>query len=85
MPSTFTVKGKVTDSTTHKGIANADVRIIGGSPFGKKVVTDSAGRYKISGVAAGKTILEASLGYAPNDKMVTVSGTTTVDFKLKKQ
>jgi protocatechuate 3,4-dioxygenase beta subunit len=85
MPATFTLKGKVKDATMGTAVPNALVKIVGGTAnFGKSAITNSAGRYKITGVKPEKIILEAALSYKPKGQMLTVSGNTTVDFSLTK-
>jgi protocatechuate 3,4-dioxygenase beta subunit len=85
MPSTYTLKGKITDAGTGAAVRNATVKIIGGTlNFGKTAYTNSHGRYRITGVKPEKIIIEASLMYQPKSKMLTVSGTTTVDLSLSK-
>jgi hypothetical protein len=84
MPATYSLKGKITDAATGAAVPNALVKIVSGagSNFGKSAVTNSAGRYKITGVIPEKIILEASLAYIPKEQMLTVSANTTVDFAL---
>ena len=86
MPATFTLKGKIKDSATGAAVRNALVKIVGGtSNFGKSAVTNSKGKYKITGVKPEKIILEASLAYKPKGQMFTVAANTTVNFALVKQ
>jgi hypothetical protein len=85
MPPTFTLKGKITDAATGLRLPNALVKIVGGTlNFGKSAVTNSSGRYKITGVKPEKIILEAALAYKPLGKMKVISTNTTIDFKLTK-
>ena len=84
--ATYTVKGKITDSQTGLAVRNAMVKIVAGTGgnFGKTAMTNSAGRYKLTGVKPEKIIIEASLTYQPKEKMLTVTKHTTVDLKLAK-
>jgi len=47
-------------------------------------VTNATGPYKMTGVKPEKIILEVALSYKPSQKMLTVSGNTTVDLSLVK-
>jgi len=86
MPATYTLKGKITDSSTGAAVRNALVKIVAGTGtnFGKSGITNSSGRYTITGVKPEKIILEASLAYKPKEKMLTVAGNTTVNLALTK-
>ncbi len=86
MPPTFTLKGKITDAATGLRLPNALVKIVAGTGtnFGKSAVTNSSGRYKITGVKPEKIILEAALAYKPKGQMKVISANTTIDFKLDK-
>lgn len=86
MPATYTLKGQITDAVTGDGVRNAMVKIVAGSGtnFGKTAMTNSSGRYKITGVKPEKIIIEASLSYKPKEKMLTLSGNTTADLSLSK-
>jgi hypothetical protein len=85
MPATYTLKGKITDSATGAPLQNALVKIVGGSlNFGKSAVTNSKGKYKMTGVKPEKIILEASLAYKPKGQILTVAGNTTVNLALVK-
>jgi len=86
MPSTYTLKGKITDSSTGAAVRNAMVKIVAGTGtnFGKSALTNNQGRYKITGVKPEKIIVEASLAYQPKEKMLTVSANTTINLALSK-
>jgi protocatechuate 3,4-dioxygenase beta subunit len=85
MPPTYTLKGKVKDATTGTPVPDALVKIVGGTlNFGKSAITNSSGRYKITGVKPEKLIIEAALSYKPKDQILTVSANKTVDFALSK-
>lgn len=77
-----TISGRVTGGDTGGPIASATVNVQGTALRG---VTDSQGRYSISGVPAGTYTLTAStLGAAASGRQVTVTAgqTTTADFTL---
>ena len=86
MPTTFTLKGKITDAVMGTPVPNTLVKIVAGTGtnFGKSAITNAAGKYKITGVKPEKIILEAALSYKPKQKMLTVSANTTVDLPLTK-
>jgi hypothetical protein len=86
MPTTFTLKGKITDAATGLRIPNTLVKIVAGTGtnFGKSAVTNASGRYKITGVKPEKIILEAAIAYKPKGKMKVISANTTIDFALDK-
>jgi Carboxypeptidase regulatory-like domain len=87
MPSTYTLKGKVTDAALGTKVPNVTVKIVGADApanFGKTAVTDSSGKYKITHVEPGRILIEASLSYQPNEKSLTISANTTIDFALSK-
>jgi len=77
-----TIVGQVVDSASRAPVVGASV-LVQGTPLG--TVTDSAGRYRIAGVAQGaQTIIARRVGYAPKRRTVTVGtdGELTVDFAL---
>ncbi|HYJ79674.1 MAG TPA: TonB-dependent receptor plug domain-containing protein, partial [Longimicrobiaceae bacterium] len=77
-----TITGRVTGGDTGQPIASATVTVQGTALRG---VSDSQGRYSISGVPAGTHTLSAStLGREAASRQVTVTagGTTTADFTL---
>ncbi len=86
MPTTYTVKGRITDKSTGAAVRNATVKIVAGTGtnFGKSTKTDSSGRYKLTGVKPEKIIIEASLAYKPREKMLTVNSNTSVNLALSK-
>lgn len=85
MPPTYTLKGKITDAGTGAAIRNATVKIVGGTlNFGKTAYTNSHGRYKMTGIQPEKIIIEASLFYQPKSKMVTITGTTSINLAMTK-
>jgi len=80
---TGTVRGTVTDSTTGRLVAGAQITIAG-TPRG--AITGEAGAYSISGVPVGSVTVRAQrLGFAAQQRAVTVAaaGTATADFALR--
>ncbi len=79
---TGSIKGRVTDAGTGKGIKDATVT----TDTGQSATTNKQGRYTINGVPAGSRDVTASAsGYTPQTQTVTVTaGSTTsgVDFML---
>ena len=84
MPTTCTIKGNVKDAALGTPVRNAMVKIVGGSSFGKTAMTNAAGNYKITGVAPGRVLIEASLSYQPEEKDKNVTTNTTISFSLTK-
>ena len=77
-----TIVGRVVDSTSNAPVVGASVQVEG-TPLG--AVTDTAGQYRIAGVAQGQqTLVARRVGYAPRRRTVTVGsdGELTVDFAL---
>src|SRR5436309_10732862 len=80
---TFTLRGTVTEAGTAAGVPSATVTVKGASTVTRSAVTDSAGRYAVSGITAGDVDVTAE---APSFVRVTRStrilGDTTLDFAL---
>jgi len=77
-----TVQGTVIDGSTKQPLANAQVSIVGTR---SGALTNSAGVYRIPGVAAGQTEVRVRLiGFAPTTKSTTVTEgqSSEVDFSL---
>jgi hypothetical protein len=82
VPATFTVSGVVTDATSGGMLPNISIRI-SGPALDASAWTDAAGRYAITGIAAGAVTLEASAaGYQTATRPVSVTGNVAVDFVL---
>jgi TonB-linked SusC/RagA family outer membrane protein len=80
---TGTVRGTVTDSATGRTVSGAQVTIVG-TTVG--TITNDAGVYTLRGVAPGTATVRAQrLGYAAQDRAVTVAGGAAVaaDFTLR--
>jgi TonB-linked SusC/RagA family outer membrane protein len=78
-----TVRGSVVDSTSQRGIPGASV-IVAGSTRG--TITDDAGRFTLHNVPSGGTTIRAQrIGYALQERSVTVTGsdTATLSFVLR--
>ncbi|MEP0368610.1 MAG: TonB-dependent receptor [Cyclobacteriaceae bacterium] len=75
------ITGTVSDSDSGEPLIGANV-VIKGSLNGDE--TDINGKFNISGLSEGSTytITASYVGYGSMEQSVTVSGTTTVDFKL---
>lgn len=80
------VTGVVTDSAGGRPLSNVEVVVVGtGTQVLSAARTDQAGRYTLANVAAGDARIRARLlGYAPKDRVVSVTagGTATADFAL---
>jgi TonB-linked SusC/RagA family outer membrane protein len=82
---TGSVTGTVLDRTTREPLASAQVTVPG-SRLG--VVTNVSGRYLITGVPVGETVVRVqSIGYASSELTVAVTtgSATTADFALQPQ
>src|SRR5262245_55123224 len=79
-----TITGKVTDKRTGHALPFANVALVGVPKGG---LTDSEGRYTISGVAVGTYEMKVQfLGYKPDSRpgvVVTAGKPVVVDFKLE--
>jgi TonB-linked SusC/RagA family outer membrane protein len=77
-----TIAGRVTDRSSDRPLANAQVRIVGTT---RGAVTSDSGTYRIVNVPAGTVQLAVQrLGYAPQSRTVAVTsgGTASADFTL---
>jgi len=82
--TTGTVRGRVTESGTSAGIADAQVSVVG-TPLGS--VTSDAGDFTITNVPVGaRQLTVRRIGYAPRTLPVTVGAgqTARVEFRLEK-
>jgi hypothetical protein len=81
--STGSLIGKVVDAATGTPLRGADIRIDAGA---RAATTDSAGEYRIRGIAAGPhTITVTFLGYRPSRReqvMIRPDETTRADVRL---
>ena len=80
--TTGTVRGRVTDAASTRGLPGAQV-VVDGTRFG--AVTDSSGNFTIPAVPTGaRTVTARRIGYAPVSKAVTVTaeGVSTGDIAL---
>ncbi len=79
---TGTIEGRVTDAVTGQPLNDASVSVVG---TGFSALTNTAGRYSLSGVPAGEhTVKVVILGYATQEKQVTVTAgqKAVADFAL---
>ena len=80
---TGTIAGRVTDAVTGQPLNDAAISVAG---TGFSALTNTAGRYSLSGIPAGEhTVKVIIIGYATQEKQVTVTAgrTTVVDFALQ--
>lgn len=80
---TASVTGRVVDSASAQPVIGARVTIVGST---SGTLTDRDGRYLLQGLAAGTVTIRAQrIGFAPQDRMVTLSegGTSLADFALR--
>src|SRR5689334_14633780 len=80
--TTGTIRGSVSDSSTKSGIPIAQITLVG-TRLG--AVSREDGSYVINGVPAGDyKVHVARIGYAPQDRSVTVAAgsSVTLDFLL---
>ena len=75
-----TITGKVTDASSGKGLAGANVMVDG---TGLGAAADANGMYHITNVPNGTVTITASMiGYKKMSKTVTVSGMVNLTFEL---
>jgi TonB-linked SusC/RagA family outer membrane protein len=73
------ITGKVVDET-NQPLPGAIVSVVGAQ---KNSPTDANGNFKLTGVANGTVTLQANfIGYKLNEKTITVTGNTTVNFNM---
>jgi TonB-linked SusC/RagA family outer membrane protein len=80
--ATGTVRGTVTDATTHRPLSGATVSVVGGT---RRAVTNASGEFTLANVPAGTLNLQADfLGYSRSTRQATVAAgqTATVSFAL---
>jgi TonB-linked SusC/RagA family outer membrane protein len=80
--ATGTVRGTVTDATTHRPLSGAQVSVVGGT---RRAVTNASGEFTLASVPAGTLNLQADLlGYSRATRQATVAAgqTATVSFTL---
>lgn len=76
------LRGTVTDATTQRALASAEVRLV---ELGRTAVTTSGGDYRFADVPEGQYTVEVSyVGYLPTERPVDVpeSGVQVEDFAL---
>ena len=82
-PTTWSLTGQVTDSTTSTPIPGATLSIVDGPNAGKSTTTDSAGNYSLTGLQqSGFTVNVSADGYFSSSKGVTLTSNQTVSFQL---
>ncbi|MEE4217350.1 MAG: TonB-dependent receptor [Xanthomonadales bacterium] len=74
------VQGRIVDAATERPLPSAEVRI---EELGRRVVTDSSGRYRLGVVPDGQyTLVVSNVGYSREERTITVSGEATVSEDL---
>jgi hypothetical protein len=82
-PTTFSLSGQVTDSTTSAGIPGATVSIADSTNAGKSATTDASGNYSVAALQqAGFTVNVTANGYVSSSKGVTLTSNQTLAFPL---
>ncbi len=83
--ATFALTGTVREDPGGAAIADAKVEILGGANAGKSATTDTAGSYRITGVAPGTFTVRASkAGFESSERGANVTGDSTLDFTLRR-
>jgi hypothetical protein len=83
-PTTFSLSGKVTDSTTSTAISSAIVFIADGPNAGKSATSDASGNYTFAGLQqSGFTVTASACTYLSQSKSVTLTANQTLDFALQ--
>jgi hypothetical protein len=82
-PAKYAISGLLTDGTSGGILPGINIQLLDGQNAGQSTMTDSTGRYAISGVLAGTMTLSASAtSYQTATRSITVSGDTTVNIVL---
>ncbi len=82
-PTTFSLSGQVTATTTSAGIAGATVSIADSTNAGKSATTDASGNYSFAALQqAGFTVNVTANGYVSSSKGVTLTSNQTLAFSL---
>ena len=82
-PTTFTLSGQVTDSTTQMGLSAASVSISDGPDAGKWAMTDASGTYRLADLqGATFTVRAHAPHYISQTKSVSLMGNQTLSFAL---
>jgi TonB-linked SusC/RagA family outer membrane protein len=83
------ITGQVTDTAGGRPLAGVEITLVGaGDRATAGVRTDAEGKYTIGAAPAGRVQMHVrTLGYAPRDRMVTVTAgqTITADFALSQR
>ncbi|MCY4662070.1 MAG: carboxypeptidase regulatory-like domain-containing protein [Acidobacteria bacterium] len=82
-PSTWNVRGTVTDAETSRGIRRAQIRVLSGPHEDESATTNSAGRYVLRDVAGNMRISVTAEGYREQRTRVNVRMNLTLDFELE--
>jgi hypothetical protein len=83
-PTTFTLTGAITDTTTGAGIQGARVEALNGANAGKAVTTEASGAYTLTGLTADTFRMRASApGYDTGEQNVTIPDVSRADMALR--
>jgi hypothetical protein len=83
-PSTYTLRGVITEQGTDRGLEGARVETLNGANAGKATLTDAAGAYTLSGLTGETFRIRASMaGFDSGEQNVTVPDTTRADLALR--
>ena len=82
-PSTWNVRGTVTDAETSRGIRRAQIRVLSGPYEDESATTNSAGRYVLRDVAGNMRVSVTAEGYREQRTRVNVRMNLTLDFELE--
>jgi len=83
-PTTFTLSGSITDTSTGAGIQGARVEALNGANAGKSITTDASGAYALSGLTAETFRMRASApGYDTGEQNVTIPDVSRADMALR--
>jgi hypothetical protein len=79
VPKIYSIAGTITDATTNQPISGAHVQVLGGPG----ATTDTTGKYTVSQVAEGRTLVEISAaGYDVAERDLMVESDTTLSVGL---
>jgi Carboxypeptidase regulatory-like domain/Protein of unknown function (DUF3761) len=82
-PTTFSLTGQVTDSTTAAPVSGVTVAVADGPNVGKSTTTDASGNYSLAGLQqSGFTVTASAANYVTQSKGVTLTSSQTLAFQL---
>jgi hypothetical protein len=84
-PTTYTLRGIITEQGTDRGIEGARVEALNGANAGKATLTDAAGAYTLTSLSAETFRMRASMaGFDSGEQNVTVPDTNRADLALRR-